>query len=188
MSERVTWDDMPGLLDELKAIARQLLRFEPRRGEWQSTALVLSGFRRQVPAGGRFDEVTWKDKRYFFAAMHRAMRRALIDHARSRASEGRRLPMSRIEDVQIADLPQQAHDQPEMIAALLETLESLEALHPEWAEVVQCRYLSGMTVEEAASLMRLSEKTVRRHWAQAKVWLHRETLRALSSFSEGGEG
>src|SRR5437588_1148469 len=103
MDDRLSWDDVYLLLDEVKAMARGVLRRE-RDASLQTTALVLSALRRQRYAGQDWDQVTWPNRQYFFGALYRAMERAVLDHARSRARR-REIPV-RPEDLQLDDLPQ----------------------------------------------------------------------------------
>ncbi len=62
----------------------------------------------------------------------------------------------------------------ETLLALDQALERLEALDPEMANVVKLRYFAGLTVEETAQALGVTERTVYRHWSAARSWLHRE--------------
>src|SRR5215510_14247250 len=84
MEDRLRWDDVVLLLDDVKAMARGVLRRE-RDASLQTTALVLSALRRQRYADQDWSQVTWPNRQYFFGALYRAMDRVLLDHARSRA-------------------------------------------------------------------------------------------------------
>ena len=109
MEDRLQWDDVFLLLDEVKAMARGVLRRE-REASLQTTALVLSALRRQHLADQNWQEVTWPNRQYFFGALYRAMHRALLDHARVR-SRRRESPV-RPEDLQFDDLPQTLDREP----------------------------------------------------------------------------
>ena len=103
MEERLRWDDVVLLLEDVKAMARGLLRHE-RQGSLQTTALVVSALRRQRLADQDWGCVTWVNRQYFFAALYRAMHRVLLDHARVRARR-REFPV-RPEELHIDDLHQ----------------------------------------------------------------------------------
>src|SRR5919197_6116146 len=103
MEERLSWNDVVLLLDEVKAMARGVLRRE-RDASLQTTALVLSALRRQRYVDQDWHQVTWPNRQYFFGALYRAMERVVLDHARVRAR--RREILVRPEDLQLDDLRQ----------------------------------------------------------------------------------
>ena len=84
MEDHLSWDELYPFLEEVKALARGLLRHE-HHASLQTTALVLSALRRQRHADQDWQTVTWANRQYFFGALYRAMTRALLDHARMRA-------------------------------------------------------------------------------------------------------
>jgi hypothetical protein len=187
MDEPITWDQLQGLMAELRAMARALLALErSAQSLHQPTALVLTALRRLVPGGtGRndinWDQVTWPNRRYFFGAMHKAMERALKDHARKRiADKGRGLRTVQVEEIHLENLARTADERPEQIKALWVALERLKERHPDWAGLIEHHYLSGYTWEEAARAVGVSEKTARLHGKQARLLLHREILKILN--------
>jgi hypothetical protein len=95
MEEPITWDQLDGLMQELRGMARALLALEGNAQSLQQpTALVLTALRRQVPGGTQdrtevnWNEITWPNRKYFFGAMYKAMWRALRDHARGHKNTG----------------------------------------------------------------------------------------------------
>jgi len=113
--------------------------------------------------------------------MHRVMRQALVDHARRKTAK-RRPPLSFVEpgDLDFYDLESTLRDKPEQIVALEEALEWLRERDEMLAEVVQHHYFTGLTVPELASFFEISEKTVKRRLAEARLLLHKKALELLN--------
>ena len=110
----------------------------------------------------------WRDQAQFFAAASEAMRRILVERARRRLAAKRGAGEQPLDIAEI-EIPEPPTD--ERVLAIHEALAELEAAHPEQAEIVKLRFFCGMGNEEIASMMEMNEKTVRRHWNQAKLWL-----------------
>src|SRR5262245_26198318 len=182
MTDSLSWDDIGLLLDEVKAMARGLLRHE-RQGSLQTTALVVSALRRQRLADQDWGCVTWANRQYFFAALYRAMHRALLDHARVRARR-RELPV-RPEDLQIDDLHQTLVREPAQVVALLDVLAELRQVQPQWVEAIEHRYYGGLTLEETARMMEVDERTVRRWWDRARLVLAQGILARMNAGLSG---
>src|SRR5437867_10399447 len=161
MEDSLSWDDAYLLLDEIKAMARGVLRRE-REASLQTTALVLSALRRQRYADQDWSRGSWPNRQYFFGALYRAMEWVVLDHARSRARR-REIPV-RPEDLQLDELPQTLDREPAQVVALLEALAELRQTHPQWVEAIEHRYYSGLTLEETARMMAVDERTIRRWW------------------------
>jgi hypothetical protein len=185
MDEPITWDQLNALMGDLRAMARNLLRLEGNAHSLHHpTALVLTALRRQVNGGisrseVNWNEVTWRNRQYFFGAMHKAMRRALLDHARRRKKK-RRIQFVQIEEIHLGNLARAAEEQPEQIEAFRIALERLREQNSGWAGLIEHHYLSGYTWEEAARVMGIGEKAARRHGEQARLLLHREILKILN--------
>ncbi len=96
------------------------------------------------------------------------MRRILVERARRRLAAKRGAGEQPLDIAEI-EIPEPPTD--ERVLAIHEALAELEAAHPEQAEIVKLRFFCGMGNEEIASMMEMNEKTVRRHWNQAKLWL-----------------
>ena len=156
---------VPLVYDELRALARAQLRHERPDHSLQATALVHEAYMRLV--GG--NQPTWRDRQHFFRAAAEAMRRILIEHARKRTRMKRggkrvRVELSGIDLANEEDLDE--------ILALDDAFQRLEEQDPKAADVVRLRFFAGLSVEETAKAMDLSERTVKREWAFARAWLY----------------
>lgn len=176
MEEQLDWDEVPALMNELRRMARGLLALEGRPGSVRTTALVVSALRRQKLASQRFEEVSWRDRDHFFAAVYGAMRRSLIDHGRRRTRE--RAPLEP-EELDLESIPARFAESPGEAEALAHALEVMALRNPRWAELVQHRYFAGLTLEEAAEVMGVPERSLRRWWQRARLLLADEVLRFL---------
>src|SRR5262249_4675968 len=180
MDEPITWAELPQFMADVRAMAHGLLAHEGREQSLQTTALVLTALRRQRLASQDWSAVTWQNRRYLFGALYLAMERALKDHRRRRAAQKRAAGQPvHLEDMQWSNLPQTLEEHPALVVALTEALARLAAIHPQWAEVVQHRYYGGLTIEETARMLVISEKTVRRWWERARLLLYDEILRIM---------
>ncbi|MBZ0269532.1 sigma-70 family RNA polymerase sigma factor [bacterium] len=162
------------LYGELRVLARARLRSERPEHTLGVTALVNEAYLRlsnheRIPAASRTR---------FFAVAANTMRRVLVDYARARKRikrGGADLEAVPLEDVEPL-LDEQAADE---ILALEDALERLTAAQPRAAAVVEHRFFSGLSIEEIAELLEISEKTVRRDWIAARAWLRKEVARSL---------
>jgi RNA polymerase sigma factor (TIGR02999 family) len=157
----------PLLYAELRRLARRYLGRERPGHTLQATALVHEVYLRLVPQV----DATWEDRGKFVGIAAHVMRRILVEHARSRrrlkrGGDAERLPLE--QDVAAVDPDAERWDD------LDRALDRLAALDPRQAKVVELRYFGGMTVEEAARVLGVSEKTVKRDWSVARAWLRRE--------------
>ncbi len=155
---------LPIVYDELRAIATSRLRGEREGHTLQATALVHEAYLRLVGA----EAPAWRSRAHFFHAAAEAMRRILIDHARRRMRVkrgGDNVPVE-LDDAHVADWPD-----PVELLAVDEAIRRLEEQDDRAADVVRLRYFAGLSVEETASALALSERTVMREWAYAKAWL-----------------
>jgi RNA polymerase sigma factor (TIGR02999 family) len=158
---------LPLVYDQLRRIAQQKMAQERPDHSLQATALVHEAYLRLVGD----EDVQWANRAHFFAAAAEAMRRILVESARSRGrlkrgGDRKRMPLN------VVDLA--AEHEPDEILALDEALKRLEAQDPLMAKLVMLRFFSGLSVEETASAMELSPRTVKREWAMARAWLFRE--------------
>jgi len=184
MDAYISWDDVPSLLDDVKVLARGLLRRE-RQASLQTTALVLTALRRQRHMDQDWQTVTWENRRYFFGALYRAMERALLDHARIRARR-REFPVCP-EDLQIDDLQQAMTREPAQVVALFEALAELRQTQPQWVEAIEHRFYGGLTLEETARMMVVDERTIRRWWDQTRLVLAHRIVQLMNAGLPGGE-
>jgi len=158
---------LPLVYEELLLIARQRLRDERVNHTLNATALVHEAYLRL--AGN--DAAAWDNRAHFFGAAARAMRQVLIDYARrrgraKRGGERHQVPLS------VVDLATEAPV--EDVLALDGVVEKLALQDPRMADIVQLRFYAGLSVEETASALGLSERTVRREWSVARAWIMRE--------------
>lgn len=179
MEERITWDDLEPFMVEVRAMARDLLRREWQAESLQTGALVQTALRRQRGAKQDWSAVTWQNRHYFFGAVRKAMRRALIDHGRKRKTK-QRTAVVHLEDLQVHDLPHAVKEAPEQAVALGEAIDQLEQEHPEWAEVFELRVCVGLTIPAIAKTKGVSINTVKRMLEKARLLLHEEILRRLN--------
>lgn len=154
---------------ELKALAAARLAREVPGQTLQTTALVHEAWLRL----GGDEQPTWKNRAHFFGAAAEAMRRILVERARRRSRLKHGAGTERI-DLTEVELPTPMPD--EHLLRLDEALERLRTEAPEKARVVMLRFFGGLTHEEVAKVLGVTERTVERHWAFAKVWLH-ESIR-----------
>ena len=158
---------LPLVYDEFRALARHYLSQERGNHTLQPTALVHEAYMKLVDQ----TRVDWQGRSHFFAVAAQAMRRILVDHARSRQREKRGGGRARVLlDDAVALSPQKDED----VLALDEALERLAALDPRQAKVVELRFFGGMSVEEVAQALSVSKRTVEGDWTFARAWLSRE--------------
>jgi RNA polymerase sigma factor (TIGR02999 family) len=149
--------------DELHKMAKGQLASENPGHTLQPTALVNEVYLRLFGAG---DQHAWLNKRYFYGAAAQAMRRILVESARSK----QRRP--KISDINVQDL--ELTDQNEELPAIDEALNRLESIEPVIANLVKLRYFTGLTIREAAECLEISPRTANNYWDYAKAWLFRE--------------
>lgn len=164
---------MPLVYDELNRLAHRYMHRERPGHSFQTNDLVNEAYLRLVDHKG----MRWQNRAHFYAVAAQAMRRILVDRARSRGS------IKRGGDIQLVGL-ELADTAPEKqaadLVALDDALTDLAAMDPRKGKVVEMRYFGGMSVQETAEALDVSTVTVMRDWSTAKAWL----LRALSSDSQ----
>jgi len=166
--DRAAWEELlPLVYERLRAIARRQLRGEREGHTLTTTDLVHEAYFTLV----RVDGVGWADRAHFLGVAARAMRRVLIDHARTRATQKRGGRPDRA-TLDIDALPARMPD--EQILALDEALRRLEERSERYGRIVECRFFAGMSIEETATALGISPSTVKRDWLVARAWLHRE--------------
>jgi len=157
---------MPLVYEELRRQASQYLRKERQGHTLQTTALIHEAYLRLAGQ----NEIEWQNRNHFFAIASTAMRRILVDHARTRHREKRG---GNAEDIPLDDALMIGVSQKSVdLVALDEALVRLERLDPRQAKVVELRFFSGLTNEETANVLAVSNATVRNDWTMAKAWLH----------------
>jgi RNA polymerase sigma-70 factor, ECF subfamily len=153
---------------ELRRIAHAHLRGERPGHTLNTTALVHEAYLKLVGV----ERVEWQDRAHFYAAAAGAMRRILIDYARTRKRVKRggenavQVPL-----VEALDL---AVERSEDLLALDEALTRLETQNQRQGRVVECRCFAGLSVDETAAALGISPATVKRDWDFSRAWLNRE--------------
>lgn len=161
---------MPVIYDELRALAARHLSSERPGHTLQATALVHEAYLRL--AGQRHAD--WKNRAYFFGAVATIMRRILVDHARRRVRDKRGGGVALVSLDQAPEPQASTSDTGVDVEALDRALDRLGTIDARQARIVELRYFSGMTVQEVAEVMDISEGTVKRDWTVARAWLFAE--------------
>jgi len=152
---------------ELRRVAGHYMRSEREGNTLQPTALVHEAYIRLLGT----EAVEYQNRGHFKALACRAMRRVLVDHARARGAEKRG---GDLQKVTFDDIQPRAAAQFGELLAVHEALDKLASIKPRQVQVVEMRYFGGLTVEETAEALGVSEKTVKRDWSLARLWLFKE--------------
>ena len=163
-------DLLPLVYGELRRHAAGRMARESASETMQPTALVHEAWLRLIGHGER----RWENRAHFFGAAVEAMRRILIENARRKARLKRGGNPLRI-DLESADLSATTPD--EKVLMIDDALERLRQEDPEKAQVVVLKFFVGLTNQEVAENLGVTERTVERHWAYAKAWLF-QSIRA----------
>lgn len=159
---------LPLVYDELRKLAAQRLATDHRDAMVQATSLVHEVYLRLVDAE---HQQRWDSRGHFFAAAARAMRRILLENARRRKSLKRGGHLQRVHDeLAVAETDTENVD----LIDLDQAITKLAALDPRKAKLVELRFFSGLTMEQAAEVLGVSVATAHRDWAYSRAWLHRE--------------
>ena len=161
---------MPQIHDELRKLAASYLRRERPDHTLQPTALVNEAFLKLVDQRA----ARWQNRAHFFGIAAQAMRRILVDHARAHAA-GKRGGAFRKVPLDDANLIGSTADVD--LLALDEALTRLATIDPQQSRIVELRFFGGLTMDEAAEVMRISPATIGREWRIAKAWLSAELKR-----------
>jgi RNA polymerase sigma factor (TIGR02999 family) len=160
---------VPIVYAELRRIAERQLRHHREGHTLNTTALVHEAYLKMVAPSS----LVWADRSHFFGVAARAMRQVLINaackHATlKRGGKWRRLPLN--ESVLAVE------EQADLLLDLDEALVRLAALDERLGRVVECRFFGGLTEAETAAALGVSERTVRRDWLKARLWLYAELV------------
>lgn len=158
---------IPLVYDTLRRVARRQLRGERRNHTLSSAALVNEAYLELA----RLGDVEWRDRRHFLAAAAQTMRHLLVDYAVRRKAQKRG---GDLEQVPFEEAILQSDEHLEDIISLHGALDRLEELDERLVRVVECRYFAGLTIEETAEVLDISDATVSRDWTRARAWLNRE--------------
>jgi RNA polymerase sigma factor (TIGR02999 family) len=169
---KVAWDDLlPLVYDELHRQAARYLRRERAGHTLQTTALIHEAYLKLIDQRN----VNWESRTHFFAIAAQAMRRILVDYARTthrkkRGGDDIKLPL---DEAMLAVADDRSVD----LIALDEALNKLAKKDQQQSRIVELRYFGGLTLEETAEALHISRATVANDWSMAKVWLYRELTR-----------
>lgn len=169
---------LPLVYGELRRLAERFLEGERSDHTLQATALVHEAYLKLVDQqAARFE-----DRAHFFAIAAQAMRRILVDHARSQGrlkrGEGRR-------NLSLDTQAEIAHGPGVDMVALDDALQRLAELRPNSTRIVELRYFGGMTTDEIAAALGISARTVEREWRYARAWLYKDLFESDTSIPPG---
>lgn len=160
---------IPAVYQELRRMADYYLRGEYPGHSLQPTALVHEAYLRLIDQ----TKVDWQNRAHFFGIAAQMMRRILIDHAKTkhRVKRGGVAPKVSLDEVvSISD------ERAAELVALDDALKVLAQMDERKSRIVELRYFGGLTVEETAQVLGVSDKTVMRDWNLAKAWLYKELM------------
>lgn len=158
---------MPLVYDELHRLAHNHMRREKAGHILQTSGLINEAYIRLVDT----PEIGWENRAHFFAIAARVMRRILVDEARRRnfaKRGGGAIQVSLNEGMAVAQ------EQAENVAALDNVLKNLEAIDSRQSAIVELRFFGGLSIEETASVLNVSPRTVMREWTFARAWLRNQ--------------
>ena len=165
-SNKLVQDELMNVVyDELRRLADYYLRGERENHTLQPTALVHEAYLRLAEQ----ESVQWQNREHLIGMAASMMRRILVDYARKR-KRGKRSSYN----LTLAEADHFVKDDNVDLEALDEALEKLGEVYPQKAKVVELRFFGGLTIEETAKVLQISDRTVERDWKFARVWLLRE--------------
>lgn len=159
---------MSFLYDDLKSLASRFMSRESKGHTLQPTDLVNESFLKLVDQ----TRIDWQGKTHFMAVSAQAMRRILVDHARTKYRK-KRGGRDRIR-LELRDDHAFSIDRPEEILAVDEVLTKLGTLDRTHAQILEMRLFAGLGMKEIAGVLGVSSRTVERHWAMIRAWVLRE--------------
>src|SRR5262245_9026734 len=158
---------MPLVYEELRRIAGHYMRNERRGHTLQTSALVNEAYVKLVD----HENIEWQNRAHFFSVAAQAMRRILVDYARTRNYQKRG---AGAQHVSLEEAAMVTEEHAAAMIALDDALEALAKIDERKCRVVELRYFGGLSVEETAEALSVSVQTVGRDWSTAKAWLLRE--------------
>ncbi len=159
---------LPYVYNDLRRRASAYLKRERRGHTLQTTALVNEAYIRLVDKG----EIEWADRNHFFAIASQAMRRILVDYARQRKRKKRGGSKA---DLPLDEARYLSSKDPEVdLEDLDRALTRLSEFDERQAKIVELKYFGGMTLDETAEVLGISNATVKRDWNIARAWLRQQ--------------
>jgi len=169
---------LPLVYSELHRLAQSYMRRERADHTLQPTALINEAYLRLA-----HDDIDWQNRQHFIAVAATVMRRVLVDYARYHDAEMRGGELQRVElDEELAISPERSEE----LLAVNEALDALQAINPRQAQVVELRYFAGLSIEEVASTLNISSRSVKRDWMEARRWLFQEIQKDDASHGASG--
>ncbi len=167
---------MPLIYDDMRRMAQNKLRGERPDHTLNTTALVHEAYLKLV----QFDRLNYKNSSHFFAIASQVMRNILVDYAvkkkaQKRGGKQQRITLEEKDAVSEVDISN--------VLSVHHALERLQEIDERQVRVVECRFFGGLSIEETAKALDISEPTVSRNWNMARAWLNRE----LADTSNGGD-
>jgi RNA polymerase sigma-70 factor, ECF subfamily len=156
---------IPVVYDELRRLAGSYMRRERVDHTLQATALVHEAYLKLVEQRS----VDWQSRAHFFGVAAQLMRRILIDYARGHSRQKRGGDDQKVSLDEALIFSEQQADE---LLAVDDSLNQLAKIDPRQAKVVEMRFFGGLSIEEAAEVLGVSPKTVKRDWSVAKAWLY----------------
>ena len=164
--EKATAHLLPLVYHELHRLAKSYMRRERQDHTLQPTALVNEAYLKLAQG-----DVNWANREHFIGVAANVMRRVLVDYARQHRAEMRGGARKRVElDEGLAITVDRVDD----VLMVDELLERLKIDRPRQARVVELRYFGGLSLEQIASLLDVSSRSVKRDWALARIWLFQQ--------------
>ena len=164
---------IPIVYEELRTIASRQLAREWRHDRLQTTTVVNEAYVKLFAQR----QVDWQNRGHFFAIAAQLMRRILVDHARRELREKHGGGAIHVELSDALSKPAEPSLDLLDAVALDAALQKLEALDPDQGRIVELRFFGGLTVEETATIVGISTRTVKREWQMSRAWLKREMSR-----------
>jgi RNA polymerase sigma-70 factor (ECF subfamily) len=169
---------VPLVYDELRRVARRYMRGERADHTLQPTALVHEAYLRLI--GQR--NAQWQNRAHFFGVAAQLMRRILVDHARAHQAVKRGGSEAKLSlDETLAFTEAKGAD----LLAVDEALTRLTERDPRQSRIVELRFFGGLTEDEAAEVLGVSTRTVKRDWNVARAWLYKEFSKGAHSVAYG---
>jgi RNA polymerase sigma factor (TIGR02999 family) len=165
---------MPLIYDDMRRMAQNKLRGERADHTLNTTALVHEAYLKLV----KFDRINYQNSSHFFAIASQVMRNILVDYAVKQKAQkrgGKQKPVSLEEKDAVADVDISN------VLSVHHALERLAEVDERQMRVVECRFFGGLSIEETAKTLDISEPTVSRDWNMARAWLNRELADAETS-------
>lgn len=169
--ETSAFDDLVNLIyNDLNSRAKRMMRREAEGHILQTDALVNEAYLRL----SQLNHIKWENRKHFFAVAASVMRRILVDNARARKSSKRGGDVIHVTFNHECPDGNTNQEKPVDMLALDKALNRLTAIDAMQSSIVELRYFTGLSIEDIASQLEVSESTIKRKWQLARAWLYRE--------------